>query len=66
MKRSLAIVLTTTALVFSASSLTSGVALARYDSYSGKSPGQCGVVACVTDLAPLPSFPGPGPYRGNR
>jgi hypothetical protein len=45
MKTSLAIA--TAALMFSAIvSLTSGVAAAGYDSYSGKSPGRCGVVPC--------------------
>ena len=66
MKTSLAIVLAT-ALTFGAMlSFTSGVAAHDYGSLSGKSPGRCGVAACVIDLAPLPSPPGPGPYRGNR
>ena len=65
MKTSLAIA--TAALMLSAMlSLTSGVAAHDYGSLSGKSPGSCGVAACVTDLAPLPSPPGPGPYRGSR
>jgi hypothetical protein len=65
MKTSLAI--TTAVLMFSAIlSLTSGVAAHDYGNLSGKSPGRCGVAVCVTDLAPLPSPPGPGPYRGNR
>jgi hypothetical protein len=65
MKTSLAIA--TAVLMFSAIlSLTSGVAAHDYGNLSGKSPGRCGVAACVTDLAPLPSPPGPGPYRGNR
>jgi len=43
MKTSLAIA----ALMFSAIvSLTSGVAAADYGSYSGKTPGRCGVVPC--------------------
>ena len=59
MKTSLAIVLTTIALTFGAMlSFTSGVA--AHGNLSGKSPGS------VTDQAPLPSPPGPGPYRGNR
>jgi hypothetical protein len=65
MKTSLAIA--TAALMLSAMlSLTSSVAAHDYGSLSGKSPGRCGVAACVIDLAPLPSPPGPGPYRGNR
>ena len=59
MKTSLGIA--TIALVFSAIlSLAPTVATADY---SGKTPGRCGVVACVIDVAPLPSPPGPGPYR---
>jgi hypothetical protein len=65
MKTSLAIA--TAALMLSAMlSLTSSVAAHDYGSLSGKSPGRCGVAACVIDLAPLPLPPGPGPYRGNR
>jgi hypothetical protein len=65
MKTSLAIA--TAALMLSAMlSLTSSVAAHDFGSLSGKSPGRCGVAACVIDLAPLPSPPGPGPYRGNR
>ena len=65
MKTSLAIA--TIALTFGAMlNFTSGVAAHDYGSLSGKSPGRCGVAACVIDLAPLPSPPGPGPYRGNR
>jgi hypothetical protein len=46
MKTSLAIA--TAALMFSAIlSLTSGVAAAEYGSYSGKTPGRCGVVPCA-------------------
>ena len=57
MKTSLAIVLATIALTFGAMlSFTSGVAAPL----SGKSPG------VFTVQAPLPSPPGPGPYRGNR
>ena len=57
MKTSLAIVLATIALTFGAMlSITSGVAAPL----SGKSPG------VFTVQAPLPSPPGPGPYRGNR
>ena len=67
MKTSLAIVLATIALTFGAMlNFTSGVAAHDYGSLSGKSPGRCGVAACVIDLAPLPLPPGPGPYRGNR
>ena len=64
MKTSFAIVLATIALTFGAMlSFTSGVAAHDYGNLSGKSPGRCGVVACIYDLAPLPSPPGPGPYR---
>ena len=59
MKTSLAIA--TAVLMFSAIlSLTSGVAAHDYGNLSGKSPG------VFTVQAPLPSPPGPGPYRGNR
>jgi hypothetical protein len=60
MKTSLAILLTSAALVFSATvSLKSTAASACY---SNKSP-LCGVVAPLNlDQAPRPS--GPGPYRG--
>jgi hypothetical protein len=53
MKTSLAIA----ALMFSAIvSLTSGVAAADYGSYSGKSPGRCGVVPCPSQQqASIPS-----------
>ena len=62
MKTSLAIVLAT-ALTFGAMlSFTSGVAAHDYGNLSGKSPG----VSPVQIQAPLPSPPGPGPYRGNR
>jgi len=61
MKTSLAIVLATIALTFGAMlSFTSGVAAQNYGNLSGKSPGVYPV------QAPLPSPPGPGPYRGNR
>jgi hypothetical protein len=61
MKTSLAIVLATIALTFGAMlSFTSGVAAQNYGNLSGKSPG------VFTVQAPLPSPPGPGPYRGNR
>jgi len=61
MKTSLAIVLATIALTFGAMlSFTSGLAAHNYGNLSGKSPGS------VTDQAPLPSPPGPSPYRGNR
>ena len=67
MKTSLAIVLATIALTFGAMlSFTSGAAAHDYGNLSGKSPGSCGVVACLIDQAPLSSPPGPGPYRGNR
>ena len=56
MKTSLAIVFAAAALMLSAT-----VATARFESYSGKSPG-----GVFTVQAPLPSPPGPGPYRGNR
>ena len=65
MKTSLAIVLATIALTFGAMlSFTSGVAAQNYvySNLSGKSPG----VSPVQIQAPLPSPPGPGPYRGNR
>ena len=66
MKKSLAIVLATIALTFGAMlSFTSGVAAHDYGSLSDKTPGRCEVAACVIDLAPLPSPPGPGPYRTN-
>ena len=67
MKTSLAIVLAAAALMLSATvGLKSGEAAARFDSYSGKSPGGCGVVPCVyPDLAPIPSRQGPGPYRSS-
>ena len=59
MKTSLAIVFAAAALMLSAT-----VATARFESYSGKSPGSCGVSPCpFQDNAPLPR-PGPGPYRG--
>ena len=62
MKTSLAIVLATIALTFGAMlSFTSGVAAHDYGNLSGKSPGVSHPVQ-----APLPSPPGPGPYRGNR
>jgi hypothetical protein len=66
MKTSLAIVLAAAALMLSATvGLKSGEATARFDSYSNKSPGRCGVVPCVyPDQALIPSRPGPGPYRG--
>ena len=60
MKTSLAIVLATIALTFGA--MLSSVAAQTYGNLSGKSPG----VSPVQIQAPLPSPPGPGPYRGNR
>jgi hypothetical protein len=55
MKTSLAIVLATVALTFSAmSSLTSDVAVAGYDSYAGKSPGRCGVLPCPSQQQATP------------
>ena len=61
MKTSLAIVLATIALTFGAMlSFTSGVAAQNYGNLSGKFPGVSPI------QAPLPSPPGPGPYRGNR
>ena len=64
MKKSLAIVLATIALTFGAmlSFTSSGVAAQTFGNLSGKSPG----VSPVQIQAPLPSPPGPGPYRGNR
>ena len=58
MKTSLAIVLATAALMFSAIlSLTSGVSAHEYGSLSGKSPGRCGVVACPTQQqAPIRQY----------
>ena len=64
MKTSLAIA-TATLMLSAILSLTSGVAAHDYGSLSGKTPGRCGVVACVIDMPPLPSPPGPGPYRGS-
>ena len=62
MKTSLAIVLATIALTFGAMlSFTSGVEAQNYGNLSGK----MGVPAVQIE-APLPSPPGPGPYRGNR
>ena len=59
MKTSLAIVLATIALTFGAMlSFTSGVAAHDYGNLSGKSPGAYRPVQ-----PPLPSPPGPGPYR---
>jgi hypothetical protein len=60
MKTPLAIA--TAALMFSVVlSLTSGVAAAGYDSYSGKSPGRCGVLPCPNQQqAPTSS----NQYRG--
>ena len=57
MKTSLAIVLATGALIVgSMFEPTSGVAAPRYDSYSGKTPGRCGVAPCAyPDQAPRPS-----------
>jgi hypothetical protein len=47
MKTSLAIVLAAAALMFGAIlSLTSVGSAAEYGSYSGKTPGRCGVVPC--------------------
>ncbi len=61
MKTSLAIVLATIALTFGAMlSFTSGVAAQNWGNLSGKSPG------VSPSSPPLPSPPGPGPYRGNR
>jgi hypothetical protein len=42
-------------------SFTSGVAAQNYGNLSGKMG-----VSAVQIQAPLPSPPGPGPYRGNR
>ena len=62
MKTSLAIVLATIALTFGAMlSFTSGVEAQNYGNLSGKMG-----VSAVQIRAPLPSPPGPGPYRGNR
>jgi hypothetical protein len=46
MKTSLAIVLATAALMFGAILTLTSVGSAAYGSYSGKSPGRCGVVPC--------------------
>jgi hypothetical protein len=69
MKTSLAIA--AAALMSSAIlSLTSGVAAAGYDSYSGKSPGRCGVVPCPSQQqTQIPTGQSIrqqsiGPYRG--
>jgi hypothetical protein len=63
MKTSLAIVLATAALMVSA---TASVAVGGWRApvgYSNK--GLCGVTFCSNpDQAPIPSPPGPGPYRG--
>ena len=66
MKTSLAI--TTAALMFSAIlSLASGVAAAEYGSYSGKSPGRCGVAPCASQQLQQTSWPTPATsYRGVR
>jgi hypothetical protein len=59
MKTSIAIVFAAAALMLSAT-----VATAHFESYSGKSPGTCGVSPCPFKAnAPIP-LPGPGPYRG--
>ena len=59
MKTSLAIVFAAAALMLSAT-----VATARFESYSGKSPGSCGVSPCPFQVnAPIPR-PGPRQYRG--
>jgi hypothetical protein len=52
----------TAALMLSAIlGLTSGLAAATYDSYSGKSPGRCGVLPCPSQQqAPISS----SQYRG--
>ena len=57
MKTSLAIVLAFGAML----SFTSGVEAQNYGNLSGKMG-----VSAVQIQAPLPSPPGPGPYRGNR
>ena len=51
------------AIVFAAALMLSAtVATAHFESYSGKSPGTCGVSLCpFKDNAPIP---GPGTYRG--
>ena len=60
MKTSLAIA--TIALTLGAMlSFTSGVSAQDYGNLSGKMG-----VSAVQIQAPLPSTPGPGPYRGNR
>ena len=52
MKTSLAIVLATAALMFGAIlSLTSVGSAAEYGSYSGKTPGRCGVAPCPNATA---------------
>jgi hypothetical protein len=58
MKTSLAIVLAVAALI---SGATVDAAIAGYSN-----KGLCGVTACANpDQAPIPSPPGPGPYRSN-
>ena len=55
MKKSLAIVLATIALTFGAMlSFTSGVAAHDYGSLSDKTPGRCGVAACVDRPGAIP------------
>ena len=68
MKTSLAIVLATAALMFGATlSLTSGGSAAEYGSYSGKSPGRCGVAPCASQQPQRTSWPTPSTsYRGVR
>ena len=57
MKTSLAIMLAAAALMLSTTvGLKSGEATAHFESYSGKSPGSCGVGLCAyPDRAPIPS-----------
>jgi hypothetical protein len=54
---------TSLAIVFAAALMLSAtVATAHFESYSGKSPGTCGVSLCpFKDNAPIP---GPGTFRG--
>ena len=54
---------TSLAIVFAAALMLSAtVATAHFESYSGKSPGTCGVSLCPFKVnAPIPR---PGPYRG--
>jgi len=47
------ILLAVAALAFGATAMTSGVAVAKFDGYSNKSPVNCGVAPCA-----IPDYPG--------